>query len=131
MLTVAELDAIAQARLVDAEVLYKSGRHDGAVYLCGYAVEVALKARICRTLDWPGFPSTGKEFQPYQSFRTHSLDTLLSLSGVERTIKSNHLADWSAVAIWDPEARYKPTGSATAQDAKLMIDSARVLLGAL
>jgi len=34
---------------------------DGATYLCGYAVEVALKFRICLTLNWPEFPSTGGE----------------------------------------------------------------------
>lgn len=50
MLTRAELTHIAQARLADAEALHQAGRYDGAVYLCGYAVEVGLKHRICVTL---------------------------------------------------------------------------------
>lgn len=131
MIPRAELRKIARARLKDADILFSSKRYDGAVYVCGYAVELALKARICRTLHWVGFPSTGREFQHFQSFRTHSLEVLLSLSGVERNIKTNFLAQWSAVAVWDPEARYKPIGSATSQDAKLMIEATKILLRVL
>jgi hypothetical protein len=36
----------------------KAERFDGAFYLSGYAVELALKARICRTLKWRATPST-------------------------------------------------------------------------
>jgi hypothetical protein len=71
MISLAELDSIARAHLDDARALLAAGRFDGASYLCGYAVEVALKARICRTLNWPEFPSTGGEFQAYRSFQTH------------------------------------------------------------
>lgn len=45
-----QLTKIARARIEDAKVLVHSKRYDGAVYLCGYAVEIALKVRICRTL---------------------------------------------------------------------------------
>src|SRR5262245_42078838 len=131
MITRSDLTKIARARLRDAEVLYRSRRYDGAIYLCGYAVEIALKVRICRTLPWPGYPSTGGEFQHYQSFRTHNLDVLLRLSGVEERIKTTLMTEWSTVAGWDPEARYRPIGSATRQAAALMIASARVLLRAL
>ena len=131
MITRSDLTRIARARLRDAEVLYRSRRYDGAIYLCGYAVEIALKARICRTLSWPEYPSTGGEFQNYQSFRTHNLHVLLRLSGIEERIKTTLITEWSAVAAWDPEARYKPIGSATRQAAELMIASAKVLLRVL
>lgn len=131
MLRVSELDDISKARLSDAQVLFDAKRYDGAVYLCGYAVEIALKARICKTLSWPGYPFTRAEFQDLQTFRTHNLDILLTLSGVEPVIKTEFLAKWSAVAAWDPEARYKPIGSATPADAKLMIESTQSLLEAL
>ena len=131
MITRSDLKKIAQARLRDAEVLYRSRRYDGAIYLCGYAVEIALKARICKTLSWSGYPSTGGEFQNYQSFRTHNLDVLLRLSGVEERIKTILMTEWSVVAAWDPEVRYKPIGSANKQAAELMIASASVLLRAL
>jgi HEPN domain-containing protein len=128
MITRSDLKKIARARLRDAEVLYRSRRYDGAIYLCGYAVELALKAKIYKTLSWSGYPSTGGEFQNDQSFRTHNLDVLLRLSGVEERIKTILMTEWSAVAAWDPEARYKPIGSATKQAAELMLASVRVLL---
>jgi len=55
----------------------------------------------------------------------------LRVSGVEETVKTKVFAEWSAVVAWDPEARYKPIGSATPEDAKLMIESAKTLLGVL
>lgn len=128
MLDRTELLKIAQARLGDAETLFGAARYDGAVYLCGYAVEIKLKARICRTLRWPDFPETNKEFQNCQSLKTHNLDVLLKFSGVEQKIKLNHLAEWSIVLRWDPAVRYKRIGSATRQDTELMIASAKVLL---
>ena len=131
MITRSDLTKIARARLRDAEVLYRSRRYDGAVYLCSYTVEIALKARICKTLSWSGYPSTGGEFQNYQSFRTHNFDVLLRLSGAEEKVKTTLMTEWSAVAAWDPEARYKPIGSTTRQAAELMIISARTLLKAL
>jgi len=131
MLTRQELQRIAKARLLDAEALFSSKRYDGSIYLCGYAVEIGLKNRICKTLNWKAFPYTRSEFQNYQSFKTHSLDVLLSLSGAEEQIKKTFFAEWSVVAKWDPEARYKTIGSATKQTAKLMIDSTRTLLRAL
>lgn len=87
---------------MDSEVLFRARRYDGAIYLCGYAVEIALKERICKTLCWDGYPSTRGEFQDYQTFRTHSLDVLLKLSGVESTIKREFLAEWGAVAPYAP-----------------------------
>ena len=110
-----ELREIARGRLRDGRILRASGRFDGAVYLAGYAVEIGLEARICRTLKWLGYPATSQEFQGYQSFRTHELDVLLRLSGVEARIKTNHLAEWSVVATWDPNIRYRPIGTASSQ----------------
>ena len=126
-----DLRTIAEERLKDAEALLESQRYDGAVYLGGYVVELALKSRICRTLSWAGFPQTRNEFQNYSSFRTHNLDVLLRLSGTEQAVKTQYLAEWSAVATWDPEARYNPIGTATQPDAQLLIESARIILGAL
>ena len=54
----------------------KNGRYDGSVYLCGYVIELLLKARICKTLNWDGFPSDSKEFQNLNNFKTHNLEIL-------------------------------------------------------
>lgn len=118
---------IAKARLRDAEILMKSKRYDGSIYLCGYSIELALKSRICKTLNWTAYPPRG-QFSGFESFKTHNLDILLSLSGMENKIKKNFLVEWSLITSWNPELRYKPIGSANKKDASDMIDPARTLL---
>ena len=131
MIAVSELRRIARDRLADAEALARAKRYDGAIYLCGYAVEVQLKYRICKTLGWLAFPDTPKEFSSYRSFQTHDLDVLLHLSGREARIKTKMLVDWSVVATWDPAARYKSVGAASKAAADAMIQSTKALLKAL
>ena len=119
------------AKLKDAEVLLKNRRYDGCVYMCGYVVELALKARTCKTLKWVNFPETSSEFINYRSFKTHNLDILLTLSGLETKIKLSHFADWNNVNQWNPEMRYGPVGTITSIEAKDMIDSTKNLLRVL
>jgi HEPN domain-containing protein len=122
---------MARRHLRDAEVLFGGRRYDGAVYLCGYAVELTLKARICRTLRWDGFPETRSEFQDVNSFKTHDLEALLHLSGREAVVRTRHASDLSVVITWDPESRYSRTGTATRADALYMIESTRRLMRAI
>ena len=100
MLKPKDLRKIARSRLTDARALLRSRRYDGAVYLCGYGIELALNARICKTLHWPGFPATRKEFEGLISFKIHDLDMLLRLSGIETKIRTRFLTDWSVVVQW-------------------------------
>jgi hypothetical protein len=88
MISTKELRAIARARLRDAEVLLRSKRFDGAFYLCGYAIELALKVRICRTLKWSGFPESGQDFKGLQSVKTHDLAILPPVFGNRESSKS-------------------------------------------
>ena len=131
MISKTDLSKLAKARIRDAEMLYKSKRYDGAAYICGYAIELGLKRRICRTLKWDGFPSTTREFDNYRSFKTHKFDVLLSMTGIEEKVKTDFLTEWSAVAVWDPEVRYKPIGSMSKAEVELMIESAKKLLSVL
>lgn len=127
MLLIADLRTLAKERLDEAEALLKAKRYDAGIYLCGYAVEHALKARICKTLRWDGYPDTRKEFEGYSSFKVHNLGVLLSLSGKERAIKSAFMGYWMSVKTWDPSVRYRRTG-ATERDLQEMIGASRVLL---
>jgi hypothetical protein len=101
------------------------------VYLCGYGVELALKARICQTLGWPGYPETRREFEDLRSLQTHNFDVLIRLSGIEARVKVGHLAAWATVTGWSPDIRYRAIGTATAADAAAMITATRELLGVL
>lgn len=132
MLSFRDLNSIARGRLKDAKALLTAKRYDGAAYLCGYAVEIALKARIVKTLRWSdGFPEKGTEFAGLQSFKSHDLRVLLKLSGWEAKIKLKYPADWSRVTQWDPESRYRPPGNLTHTEAREMIVGATQIVGAL
>ncbi len=130
VILIADLRALADARLKDAYVLYENERTDGAGYICGYAIELALKARICSTLHWLGFPATPAEFKSFRSFKTHELDILLALSGQEQRVRTEHLKEWSFVANWDPEVRYRTVGKPEFEVVMMLI-SAKTLLEVL
>src|SRR6266542_874986 len=131
MILVSDMQAVAHDRLRDAEALNAAGRFDGCLYLCGYCVEITLKARICQTLKWAAFPEKPGEFQAYKSFQTHDLDVLLHLSGVEDAIRTGYLSSWSIVAEWDTNARYCLGGTTSAQKAAAMLTATRKLKRAL
>lgn len=127
MISLEELQNLCSDRLEDAKLLYKEGRFDGAYYVCGYAVELKLKKQICLTLGWEGYPESKNEFEHLSSFKTHNLDILLRLSGVEMRLKRNMDFDWSTVSSWKPEARYS-WGSQTEQSAQEMIKASEEVL---
>ena len=131
MISSAELRKIARARWFDARALLQARRFDGAYYLAGYSIELALKARICRTLKWRGFPESANEFHGLQSVKTHDLEILLRFSGIEQRIKQKHMPEWSLVLDWNPEKRYQPVGQSSLQQATDMLTSAKRLLTVL
>ena len=54
MISTKDLKSAARAYLRDATILLREKRYDGAYYLCGYAVELALKGAHLpdAALDW-------------------------------------------------------------------------------
>ena len=113
-----DLKKLARLRLKEAEQLYKKGLYDGCVYLCGYVVECALKARICRFLHLDTYPSEGEYGR---IFRTHDFELLKLLAGLqgEISITSNKrlFENWSTATKWEPEQRYVRAGSSNRQQA--------------
>lgn len=128
MISTKDLRIIGRARLRDAQILLRARRFDGSFYLCGYAVELVLKARICRTLRWPGFPESAQDFKGFQLLRTHDLEILLRFSGAEGRVKANYLAEWSEVLKWHPEKRYQAIGRLTLREAADMVTCLERLL---
>lgn len=127
MLRVELLD-LSRARIRDAELLFRKERYDSAAYLCGYAVEFALKARICKHLKWVGYPSTDAEFRGKRDLKVHDFDSLLEFTGIASKIRNKCSIEWSAVAAWSPEFRYRPIGTSNSQDAKHLIKASKILL---
>jgi HEPN domain-containing protein len=128
MITATNLRKLARARLSDARALFAARRYDGAAYLSGYVVELALKARICRALRWDGFPETRQEFQSFATFRTHDLNVLLRLSGREKRIIAIHLTEWTRATTWSPDLRDKLPGSAGRVEVDRLLKAASMLL---
>ena len=113
----------AQARLEDAQTLFDNKRYDGSAYLCGYAVEFALKARICETLNTTIYPDK------ITGFKTHNLATLLFLTGIESRIKQTAIAEWTFLEQnWQPEIRYRASGTILPGDAQTLLQATGTLL---
>lgn len=108
----------------DAEALFKNGRYAASIYFAGYAAEIALKNKICSTLQFNlGFPETRQELSGYLQhlnrnnpaalrislgeIRNHDLAKLLFYSGAELRIQSIFYKEWNIVKKWNPENRYK------------------------
>ncbi len=109
-------------RLLDAEVLLKGRRNEGAVYLAGYAVECALKWAITErdeTIYLDG------------ALETHDLDILLKASGL-----SPYMAEDSKIRPlfsaltdgWGSQGRYSGK-RLTANEASLLYKQARQVYG--
>ncbi len=131
MIKSTDLRSVAHRHLVDAQTLLQAQRYDAACYLSGFAIEVALKARICRTLNWPEFPKTAKEFRGLHSLKTHDLAILLRLSGVEADVVARELTAWTKVIQWTPEQRYQTPGGRTAGQAHDFVAAVTAILGVL
>ncbi len=83
-----DIENVAAQKILDAECLLLGGRFDGAYYLAGYAIELLLKAKICKTLgiadffDFDNKDRSVKIKNDNSVFRTHNYEQLLILSGI-------------------------------------------------
>lgn len=115
MATRKQLKDLSALRLREAETLFKQGLYDGARYLLGYVVELALKARICRVLDLQDYPDIG---QLRRMYATHDLDQLLTLAGLRRklTLGNPMLFDnWITCSPLDTGKTLRRRGKRSAQ----------------
>jgi hypothetical protein len=107
-----QLRELALLRLQEAEVLFNSGLDDGCAYLCGYVIELALKARISATLGVIEYPEKGSRLR--DAMKSHVLDDLGLLAGMGHDLTPSRpvlIANWSSLIGWKPEWRYNPKGS--------------------
>jgi len=131
MISVETLEEVAAARLADGRVLCREGRYVAALYLSGYAIEIKLKAQICKNLGWSGFPETAKEFENYRSFRTHNLDVLLSMTGMAALILAEYWVEWSEVEAWNPAQRYQLDANMSREKTHRALEAATTLVNVL
>jgi hypothetical protein len=116
-----EFQRLAETRLREAEALLAAGLWDGAYYLAGYAIECALKACILRRVEQEGviFDEQLRNFQ--KDCWTHDLERLSILAAVDTVLAADRKANpalevnWSTVAVWNEQKRYKRHVEATAR----------------
>jgi hypothetical protein len=99
--------------------------YDGAFYLAGYSVELALKAKVCERICVPNlFDDANKEVNSIEGIsdirkvlKTHNLVVLLILSGLKDTFeedaKANDKLMQSIILLfnkWNESARYNTVG---------------------
>ena len=103
-----DFQLLADARVIDAEVLLTMTRWPAAYYLLGYAVECALKVCVARQFRQDEVP----EKKIVNGFYTHDLEQLLNLSGLKSALESKAKSDpvfqinWNTVLGWKEDARY-------------------------
>lgn len=118
-----DLKKIAKTRLEEARLLHQHGFYDGASYLCGYVLEVSLKAKICKNLGVDEYPDDNAH---KQAFRVHDFDRLLLLSGLSSQVVPTNVdlfRNWSLLTKWKPEDRYAPIGSTDQAKSKDLLDA--------
>ncbi len=109
MIAISALNGTAREYLRAVKLLHTRRSYDASAYLCGYAVEIALKARICRTPNWTtGFPESSAEFRAKSGLKTHDLEGLLEYTALQDRVKLRHFADWAVGNQWKPEQRCNP-----------------------
>ncbi len=104
-----DFQKLSAARRREAKHLLDERQFDGAYYLAGYTVELALKAVIAKSFlrhTWPE-----KDF--VIKIQTHDLGKLVELAGLESIRKQEIAADtdflinWQTVKDWNEQSRYK------------------------
>lgn len=116
--TKAEFQVLAEERLVEAKALLDVEKWDGAYYLAGYAVELAIKACIIKMLmATDAFPR--KEFS--KDCYTHIIETLVKQANLDDALKLARNADpdfesrWATAKDWTEQKRYHRIDKAEAE----------------
>jgi HEPN domain-containing protein len=109
---------LANLRLKEAQVLLRAGCWAGAYYLCGYAVECALKACIAKRTERYEFPDKGRVNRSY----THELIQLLEVAKLDELLGEEMRNDpqlasnWAFVTEWSEKARYERRSETDAKE---------------
>ena len=99
---------LAEIRVEDARVLLDAGQWAGAYYLCGYAVECAIKACIAKQTREHDFPNLNKVRQSY----SHDLRQLIVRTELEDELEAQRRgrarfnSHWGILEGWSEQRRY-------------------------
>jgi hypothetical protein len=103
-----DLQALADARIREAQTLYSQALYSGAYYLAGYAVELAIKACIAKHMRSGFIPDRNFVNRIYQ----HKPNKLIGLAGLRENLDNDVKNDpqlggnWGLSCTWSEESRY-------------------------
>ena len=106
-----EAKKLAEAWVLDSEVLLDADRWHAAFYLIGYAVECGLKACVMAHVERTGIIFQDKRYA--EKCFTHDLETLVKVADLETArgldIQANSLRgiNWETLKEWNVEIRYR------------------------
>ena len=117
---------LSELRLAEAGILAQHNKPDGAFYLAGYSVELALKAKVAERLGLPGLfdeQNTTQQFTGLNELRrlvkTHNLTLLLVVGGLrpafdqKRTTEVAFATASNWLNEWNEGLRYRSPGTVT------------------
>lgn len=135
---------LAALRLEEAQILVQNGKPDGAFYLAGYSVELALKAKVAERLGLPGLfdeQNTNQQFAGLNELRrlvkTHNLTLLFVMSGLKAAFDQLRVtqAEFSTAASWlndwNEGLRYRSPGAVTQMGVEHFISTLGEVTGLL
>jgi hypothetical protein len=117
----ADLQHLAQQRILDAKALLDGHRWPFAYYVAGYAVECALKSCLLARMIY-----TGWVFQDRAQINdclTHNFIKLIQLSGLTTELNANLAANPTFVGNWGVTTQWKVTdryGNRTESEARAL-----------
>jgi HEPN domain-containing protein len=104
------LQELAEKRLKEAKLLFDNEMYDGAYYLSGYAIEMALKACFTRTVNQYDYPDKKIVNALYDGHKLSKLLDVVSLTSAyneEIRITPQLDVNWSTVVKWNESSRYQ------------------------
>jgi len=118
----AELQQLAEDRILDAQALLAVQRWSGAYHLAGYAVECGLKSCILAHLDRTGILFKDRNYlKLLADCWTHELDKLVGIAGLTAELgvacgANPGLAGyWGVAKDWKETSRYEQKTEAEAR----------------
>lgn len=116
----ADLQQLAEDRILDAQALLASSRWSGAYYLAGYAVECGLKSCVLAYIIQSGVIFADKKFA--ERCWTHDVDELVKLAELEPVRRLEIAAspqfgeNWLVATAWTETSRYQQKSQLEAED---------------
>jgi hypothetical protein len=116
----ADLQQLAEDRLLDAQALLAANRWSGAYYLAGYAVECGLKSCVLAHVVRSGVIFQDRRYA--EKCWTHDIEELVRLAGLEAArcveVAANPSLgkNWLIAGGWSETSRYQQKTQTQAQE---------------